>query len=134
MIKRRTYGQVALTLIYLLLALNAWAQVVLVPFGRSGDPPVLTALQVLIGAASLAAAWGSWNGTTWAPLAAVIHGVITGGMLAALGAILGLPGDERSGLYIGAGAVMLWDLVFAWYLRRVARKASASGPRGSGEL
>ena len=128
MIKRRTYGQVALTLIYLLLALNAWAQVVLVPLGRSGDPRVLTALQVLIGAASLAAAWGSWNGTTWAPLAAVIHGLTTGGMLAALGAILGLPGDERPGLYVGAGAVMLWDLVFAWYLRRVTRKASALEP------
>jgi len=122
---RRTFGQIALAVIYLLLALNSWAQVALVPLGRSGDPPILTGLQFLIGVASVAVAWGSWGGTRWAPLAAIIHGLITGGMLASLGAILGLPADERSRLYVGAVAVILWDFAFAWYLNRIAKRGTA---------
>lgn len=123
---RRTPGQIALAVIYALLALNAWAQVVLVPLGRSHDPPILTALQVLIGAASVAAMWGSWRRARWAPHAAVVHGLITGGMLASLGAILDLPHADRRGLYIGAGAVVLWDSVFAWYLYRITTRRRVS--------
>jgi len=123
---RRTPGQIAVTVIYALLALNAWAQVILVPLGRSGDPPLLTTLQFLIGAAAAVAAWGSWSATKWAPTAIVIHGLTTAGMLAGLGPMLDLPGDARPGLWIGAGAVILWSLVFAWYLRRVVRRHPVS--------
>lgn len=115
---RRTIGQIALAVIYVLLALNAWAQVVLVPLGQSGDPAILTALQVLIGIASIVAAWGSWAGTRWAPLAVIFHGLITAAMLVSLDPILKLGPDARSRLWIGGGVVLLWSLAFAWYLKR----------------
>ncbi len=115
-----------LAVIYALLALNAWAQVVLVPLGRSGDPLLLTALQFLIGAAAAVAAWEIWSAAKWAPGAILIHGFITAGMLASLGPMLDLPGDARPGLWVGAAAVILWSLVFAWYLRRVVRRRQVS--------
>ena len=41
---RRPWGRVVVAVIFQLLALNAHAQVALVPLGRSGDPRPLTLL------------------------------------------------------------------------------------------
>ncbi len=119
---RRKPGQIALALIYVLLALNAWAQVVLALGGELSDPPVLIALQAVIGIAGTAAAWGSWVGAQWAPHAVVFHGVSTATMLVALHPILGLPAESRSGLLIAAAAVLVWTFVFAWYLHRLTKR------------
>ena len=118
---RRKPGQIALALIYALLALNAWAQVILALGGGLSDPPVLIALQVLIGIAATAAAWGCWAGARWAVYAVVSHGLITATMLVALDPILGLPAESRSGLFIAAAAVLVWTFLFAWYLHRLTR-------------
>jgi hypothetical protein len=115
---RRSRGRVVLALVFAVLALNAWAQVLLVPLGRSGDPTALTALQALVGIAGGAAAWGSWTGTRWAPAAAVLYGLVTAGMLVALTPLLDLGPDARGGLWTGAAAVLLFALWAGWYLRR----------------
>ena len=122
---RRSRGRIALAAVFALLALNAWAQVALVPLGRSHDPPALMALQALIGGAGAAAAWGSWTGARWAPAAAVGYGIVTAAMLVALTPILGLEADARGGLWVGAAAVLLFALGSAWYLRRTAARAAA---------
>ena len=106
-------------MIYALLALNAWAQVALALRGDLSDPPILIALQSLIGIAGAAAVWGIWAGARWAPYAVVIHGLITATMLVALDPILGLGANARSGLFLAAAAVLVWTLLFAWYLKRL---------------
>jgi len=122
---RRKPGQIALALIYALLALNAWAQVFLALGGELSDPPILIGLQALIGIAGTAAAWGAWAGTRWASYAVVIHGVITATMLVSLDPILGL-GEARSRLFIAAAAVLAWTFLFAWYLHRLTRRSEVS--------
>lgn len=101
---RRSRGQVVLTGVYVLLALNAWAQVIAVPLGGSDDPLALTGLQLLVGAAGAAAAWGSWSSARWVPAAALVHGAVTAGMLLALLPLLDLGSEARGGLWLGASA------------------------------
>lgn len=115
---RRHRGRVVVAGIFVLLAANALAQVALVPFGQVSDPPSLTMLQLLIGVVALAAAWGSWTGARWSPAAAALYGVATGGMLASLPWLLGLPAAARGGILAGAVGVLLVALALAWYLRR----------------
>jgi hypothetical protein len=115
-------GQIALALIYALLALNAWAQVIFALRGELSDPPILIGLQSLIGIAGAAAAWGSWVGARWAAYAVVVHGLTTAAMLVALDPILGLGADARSRLFIAAAAVLAWTFLFAWYLNRLVRR------------
>jgi len=119
---RRKPGQIALTLIYALLALNAWAQVILALRGELSDPPILIGLQSFIGIAGAAAAWGIWTGAWWAAYAVVIHGVVTATMLVSLDPILGLGADARSSLFIAAAAVLAWSFLFAWYINRLVRR------------
>jgi len=113
-------------LIYALLALNAWAQVVFALGGELSDPPILIGLQSLIGIAGAAAAWGAWVGTRWAVYAVAVHGVITAAMLVSLDPILGLGADARSRLFIAAAAVLVWTFLFAWYLYRLTRRSEVS--------
>ena len=119
-------GRVVVAAVFALLALNAWAQVALVPLGGSDDPAALTALQALIGAAGAAAAWGTWRSARWGAAAAVAYGVLTAGMLLALGPLLELPSDARGGLRVGAAAVLLFALSSALYLRRGVIRAARS--------
>ena len=118
----RKPGQIVLAVIYALLAVNAWAQVVLALRGELSDPPILIGLQSLIGIAGAAAAWGSWAGARWAAYAVVIHGLITATMLVLLDPILGLGADARSSLLIAAAVVLAWSFLFAWYLNRLVRR------------
>lgn len=128
---RRPGGRIALAVVFALLALNALAQVVLVPLGRSDDPAALTALQALIGAAGAVAAAGSWAGARWSPAAALAYGLLTAGMVLALGPLLELPAEARGGLWVGAAALLLLALWSAWYLRRSVTRAAAQ-VRGPG--
>ncbi len=110
--------RIVLAVLFALLALNAWAQVVLTALGLSDDPAPLFILQLLSGAASAAAALGIWRGARWAPGAALAYGVITAGMIVALETILGLDRDARGGLITGAAMVLLFSVLAAWYVRR----------------
>ena len=115
---RRSRGRTVLAVLYGLFTLNAWVEALLSLFGSSDDPGVLTALQVAIGVAGAFATAGSWRGARWAPVAALVYGAITGGMLVALPFILGLEPEARGGIWAGAAGVVLFSLGAAWYLRR----------------
>ena len=123
----RAWVRVALAILFALLCLNAWSQVVLALVGRADDPPILIGLQCLSGGTAAAAAVGSWVGARWASVGALLYGVVTGAMIAALEAILHLGNEARVGLWVGGAAVLIVGAGAAWYLRRDAnRPASAS--------
>lgn len=124
--RRPGAGRIALAVFYCLLALNAWAQVALVPLGYTDDPGPLTLLQALVGAAAAAAAWGSWRGRRWGPAAALLHGLVTAGMLLALVPLLDLGPEARGGLWGGAAGVLVSAIAAAWYLRRALRRSVAA--------
>ncbi|SRR5688500_15967196 len=115
---RRPRSITVLSVVFALLALNAWAQVVLAAADYSGDPIALILLQTAVGAAAAATAWGSWRMRWWSPHAAIAYGVVTAAMLLALDPLLDLGPEARSGLWSGAVVVLLLGSVAAWYLRR----------------
>lgn len=119
----RPWGRIALALVFAFFGINALAQAISVPLRQSDDPILLAMLQTLVGVAGLATAYGSWAGRRWAPIAALAHGLITGGMVASLGIILGLDRTEWPSLYAGGASVLLVGLASAWYLRRSLRVA-----------
>ena len=114
-----------LAVVFVLIALNAWAEMGVEPLDVSDDPVALRALQALSGLAAAAAAWGAWTGTRWAPAAAVGYGLVTAGMIVALDPLLDLGPDARGGLWIGAAVVLAFALWAAWYVRRVLRRDGA---------
>jgi hypothetical protein len=122
---RRSVSGVVLAVVFGIAALSAWREAVVDAFGDSGGPVMLVALQTITGVAAAAAAWGSWVGARWAPVAAVSYGVIAGGMILALGPMLDLSAEDRSGLWSGALAVFVFTLVCAWWLRRTIRRRDA---------
>lgn len=120
---RRPRSITVLSVVFALLALNAWAQVVLAASGDSRDPLALILLQAAVGSAAAAAAWGSWRMRRWSPHAAIVYGVVTAAMLLALDPLLDLGPDARSGLWTFAVVVLLLGTVAAWYLRRALARA-----------
>lgn len=117
----RSRGRVALAAVFALLGLDAWVQVLLVLLGFSDAPRALTVWQVLVGISGAAAASGSWTGRRWSPVAALSYGIVTGGMLAALPALLALEPAARGGVRLGALGALFFGVGAAWYLRRAAR-------------
>ena len=115
---RRPVGRILLAIVFAIVAISAWMQVVLVPLALSSDPLVLTLLQAIMGIAATAAAWGSWAGRRWAPWAALVYAVMTAGMLIVLGPLLGLPTKSRHELRLVAVSVVLLGLAAGWYLGR----------------
>lgn len=114
-----------LAVVFALLGLSAWFQVVGDVMDRSNEPLSITGLQVIVGATALATAWGSWVGARWAPVLALLYGLIAGGMVASLGPMLDLPAESRSGLWMGAAIILVFALISAWWLRRSLRRERA---------
>ena len=119
---RRSRGRAVLAVVFALLALSAWWQVVQDVTGANAAPRILTVLQAIVGAIAAAAGWGAWKGARWAPAFALLYGVIAGGMVASLGRILDLPAESRSGLWTGGTIVLLIGLWSAWWLQRSLRR------------
>jgi hypothetical protein len=120
--RRRPTGRIVLAVVFVVLGLSAWWQVVNDFTGGSDEPRILTGLQVIIGAIAGATAWGSWVGARWAPAVALLYGVITGGMVVSLGPMLDLPAESRSGLWMGGAIILVFALFSAWWLRRSLRR------------
>ena len=120
---QQSRGPRMLAVIFGLLALNAWLQVGFAAVGRSDDPPLLTALQVGIGAAGTAASWGTWHLRPWAHGAAAAYGLVTAVMLVGLGPLLDLSPEARGSLWMGSALVLALGLTSAWYLRRIVHRA-----------
>ena len=116
--KRRSVVDIVLTAIFLLVSVNAWAQVVLVLLGHADDPRVLTTMQILVGATASGAAWGSWVGARWASTFALAYGLFSATMLWALPLVLQQGPGWRPDFSSGAIGVAVFSLVSAWYLAR----------------
>jgi hypothetical protein len=119
-VARRPVGRIIVAALFALLAVNALKEVF-----WSDSPPMLRALQALVGASAAATTWGAWTGARWSPALAAIYGVVAGGMVASLGPMLDLPVEERGGLFVGATVILVFSLACAWYLRRAGKRASA---------
>ena len=120
---RKPLGLV-LGVIFGVLALVDWAQVLLALVRPSDNPSALVALHFGTGAAAGATCWGSWRRARWTPIAAVVYGALTGALLLALPSLLNLPLEARAGLRGGAAAVLLFSLLTAAYFRADARQSS----------
>jgi peptidoglycan/LPS O-acetylase OafA/YrhL len=114
---RRSIGRILIAVLFALLAVNA-----LMEAFEPDVPPALRALQALVGALALATTWGAWSGARWSYAAATAYGFAAGGMVAALGPMLDMPVEERGGLWIGAGVILVFSLACAWFLRRMTRR------------
>jgi hypothetical protein len=119
---RKPLGLV-LGVLFGVLALIDWAQVLLNLLARSGEPPTLMALHFGTGAAAAATCWGYWRRMGWTPIAAVAYGVLTAVLLFALPSLLDLPLEARAGLRTGAAAVLLFALFSAAYFRADFRRS-----------
>ena len=115
----RSAPRILIAAIFVLLTLNAVKET----FWSDG-PPALRSLQALVGVIAAATAWGAWSGARWSAASATLYGFVTAGMLVALEPMLALPADARTGLWAGAGVVLLFSLACAWFLRRLTRRAS----------
>lgn len=113
------YVRILIAVLFVLLALSAWSQVVLVFTGASDDPPPLMIWQAVVGASGLAAAWGAWKRKRWASAAATTYGVVTGAMIVALGPLLDLDPSARGGLWTGGIAVLGFGVGSGLLLRRM---------------
>lgn len=122
---RRSRSRVVLAVVFALLAVNAWWQVANDVMGSNDSPPTLTALQTIVGATAAMAAWGSWIGARWAPLVALLYGLIAGGMVVGLGPMLDLPAESRGGLWMGAAMILAFAVLSAWWLRRSLQRERA---------
>lgn len=115
---KRPIGLILLTLGFCALSLNALAQVALVLAGRNAEPMSLVLLQLASGVSAAVVAVGAWKRATWSPLASVVFGVVTAGMLVALPFILSLDDEARFGIFSGAALVLLFSVAAGWYLHR----------------
>jgi len=91
--KRPPLGRQVLAVVFALLALSAWWEVVNDVMGTNDSPRILAGWQAIVGTIGAAAAWGGWIGARWAPLFAVLYGVVAGAMVASLRPILDLPAE-----------------------------------------
>ena len=117
--RRWPIGRIVIGLLFALLAVNALMEVF-----DSESPPMLRALQALVGLLAAATTWGAWSGARWSYAAATAYGFAAGGMVAALGPMLDMPLEERDGLWIGAAMILVFSLACAWFLRRATRRPS----------
>jgi hypothetical protein len=122
---RPSRGRMVLAAVFGLLSLSAWFQVGSDLFGSGDEPPMLTGLQAMTAASAALATWGSWAGARWAPAAALLYGVIAGGMVAGLGHMVDVPANERGGLWTGTVFILAFGIWSAWWLRRSIRRQSA---------
>jgi hypothetical protein len=120
---RRPLGRVVLVLVFAFLGGGAWIQAFAILVNRS-DSRAIGVFQILMGIAGTAAAVGSWLMARWAPVAALAYGAVSAIMLLSLSSLLKLDPDAGEGLWVGAGAVFLFGLWAAWYLRRLATRST----------
>ena len=122
---RRSVGRIIVAILFAALAFNALNEVLDMLRGESDGPPALLVLQTLCGATAAATAWGAWRGARWSPALAMLYGLIAAGMVVSLGPMLDMPVEERGGLWIGGGVILLFAVGCAWFLRRSTRSVLA---------
>ena len=115
-------------MLFALLGLNALNELLDMVSGTSDGPVTLAVLQAVVGLAAVAAAFGAWVGARWAPVLAVLYGLIAAAMVVALGPLLEMPAEERGGLLVGGAVVLGFALACAWYLHWAFRRPRTPAP------
>ena len=121
-------GTRIVAVLFALLGLNALNELLSMVSGTSDGPAALAVLQAVVGLAAITTAFGAWTGARWAPLLAAVYGVITGGMIVALGPLLEMPAEERGGLLVGGAIGLAFALACAGYLNWASRRAHTPAP------
>lgn len=117
----RRPASIVLSVVFGVLALVAWGQVLVALLHFSDEVPTVNVLHTCIGFAGAATAWGSWRRARWAAVAAIAYGAISAVLLIVLPSLLHLPDDARRGIWTGAAAVMVFALLCAGYFWSDAR-------------
>jgi len=132
-IERRGHliGTRIVAVLFALLGLNALNELLDMVSGTSDGPATLAALQAVVGLTAIATAFGAWIGARWAPVLAVLYGLIAAAMIVALGPLLEMPAEERGGLLVGGAIVLAFSLACAWYLYWAVSRARAPTPAAS---
>jgi hypothetical protein len=86
--------------------------------GWNDEPYSILVIHAFLFFIALAAAIGLWRAAKWSIGVAVLWGVCTSAFIVGLGPILGLDAAARSGLWVGAAAVLVIALVIAAYARK----------------
>lgn len=94
-------------------------QVVKVLLGIDHEPPMLMVMQSVNMLLAAATTYGAWTMKRWSALTALGFGITTSTMILSLGPLLALPDEARSGLPMGAAAVLGIAALSAWQLRRI---------------
>ena len=118
-------GRIIVAILFAALSFNALNEVLDMLRGESDGPPALLVLQTLCGVTAAATAWGAWRGARWSAALATLYGLIAAGMVVSLGPMLDMPVEERGGLWIGGGVILLFAVGCAWSLRRSTRSVRA---------
>jgi hypothetical protein len=124
-------GARVVAVLFAFLGLNALNELLSMVRGTDDGPAALAALQAVVGLTALATAFGAWTGAGWAPMLAVVYGLIAGAMIVALGPLLEMPAEERGGLLVGGAIVLAFALACAWYLRWAFSRPRAPAPSDS---
>jgi hypothetical protein len=117
----RSLARGVLGAIFALIAIGEVWQIAMAMSGMSAEPFLVSSLQLAIGIASGATAWGVWRARTWASFAAAATGLIAFGLLTSLPALLHLEAAARTGIWTSAVAFLVFTLGTAWFLRVTAR-------------
>ena len=123
---RRPRGRIALAVVFGILGAGAWVQAFINLFGH--EPRALGVFHLLLAITGSAAAVGSWTMARWAPIAALLYGATTVGLLTSLTSILRLDADGASGLWTGAAIVFVFAAWAAAYLHRSSARARSERP------
>ena len=108
-------------------ASDLW-QIVGTAIGWNDEPYLILVIHGVLFFLAAAASIALWRARQWSVGAVVLWGVCTSAFIVALGPILALGSAERSGLWIGAAAVLIVALVIAAYARRQVRGPVPGAP------
>jgi len=115
---QRSIWRKLLVVLFVLFALDGFAEATR-HFLSPGDvPPALFWLQLLAGSLALASSVGLWQRARWGSVAIIAWGIEVATMLVLLAPILHLDAQASAGLWPGAAVMLVIAALCAWYAQR----------------
>jgi peptidoglycan/LPS O-acetylase OafA/YrhL len=115
---QRSIWRKLLVVLFVLLALDGFAEATRHFLSPNDVPPALFWLQLIAGSLALASAVGLWRRARWGAVAIIAWGLEVATMLVLLAPILNLDAQASAGLWPGAGMMLLIAALCAWYAAR----------------
>ncbi|HEX6599837.1 MAG TPA: hypothetical protein VF034_10985 [Gemmatimonadaceae bacterium] len=115
---QRSIWRKLLVVLFVLFALDGFAEATR-HFLSPGDvPPALFWLQLIAGSLALASAVGLWRRAWWGSIVIIAWGIEVAAMLVLLAPILDLDAQASAGLWPGAAVMLVIAALCAWYAQR----------------